>query len=89
MCRITGFWDFNYRQNYSIKDCLVAMRDCLQHGGPDSAGAYYEPQKQVALGHRRLSILDLSAAGDQPLYLDQYVIVFNGEILILRPSRNS
>lgn len=80
MCRITGFWDFNYRQNYSIKDCLVAMRDCLQHGGPDSAGAYYEPQKQLALGHRRLSILDLSAAGDQPLYLDQYVIVFNGEI---------
>ena len=80
MCRITGFWDFNYRQNYSKNDCLVAMRDCLEHGGPDSAGAYFDPEQNLAFGHRRLSILDLTAAGNQPLYLEQYVVVFNGEI---------
>lgn len=80
MCRITGFWDLNYKQNYPLQDTLVAMRDSLQHGGPDSAGDYVNKELALGLGHRRLSILDLSPAGKQPMFLEEWVLVFNGEI---------
>lgn len=80
MCRIIGFWDFKYQQNYPLSDTLVTMRDTLQHGGPDSAGEYVAPDTALALGHRRLSILDLSAAGQQPMYWQDWILVFNGEI---------
>lgn len=80
MCRITGFWDFNYDQTYPLEKTLQTMRDALQHGGPDSAGAYIDDQTALALGHRRLSILDLSAAGHQPMFWKDWVIVFNGEV---------
>lgn len=80
MCRITGFWDLSYKQTYPLQDTLVSMRDSLQHGGPDSAGAYINSEIALGLGHRRLSILDLSPAGKQPMFLDEWVIVFNGEI---------
>ena len=63
---------------------LVHMRDQLQHRGPDDAGAWIgEAGKwRVALGHRRLSIIDLSAAGAQPMHAaeDAATIVYNGEI---------
>lgn len=80
MCRIAGFWDLNYKQTYPLQDTLVSMRDSLQHGGPDSAGAYINSEVSLGLGHRRLSILDLSPAGEQPMFLEEWVIVFNGEI---------
>jgi asparagine synthase (glutamine-hydrolysing) len=80
MCRITGFWDFNYDNTYPLKETLIAMRDSLEHGGPDSGGAYLDKATPLALGHRRLSILDLSAAGHQPMFLENWVIVFNGEV---------
>ncbi len=55
------------------------MTDILVHRGPDDRGTYYEGP--LALGQRRLSILDLSADGHQPMhYQDRYTIVFNGEI---------
>lgn len=56
------------------------MRDTLAHGGPDQAGSYLDPKQGVGLGHRRLSILDLSAAGQQPMQYDDWVICFNGEV---------
>jgi asparagine synthase (glutamine-hydrolysing) len=58
------------------------MRDAMQHRGPDDAGEYYSPDGRVALGHRRLSIVDLSAAGHQPMSNEDgsLWIVFNGEI---------
>lgn len=80
MCRITGFWDLNYQNDYPLQETLVAMRDRLKHGGPDSEGAYVHPETPLALGHRRLSILDLSAAGHQPMFWDEWVMVFNGEV---------
>ena len=56
-----------------------AMTDVVVHRGPDDRGTYYD--KNVAMGHRRLSIIDLSADGHQPFELvDGYVLVFNGEI---------
>lgn len=80
MCRITGFWDFGYQKNYHLEQTLTAMRDSLHHGGPDSGGNYIDNQVPLGLGHRRLSILDLSEAGNQPMLWEQYVLVFNGEI---------
>lgn len=58
---------------------IEKMTDVIIHRGPDDHGYYYGPG--IALGHRRLAILDLSEAGHQPMeYLGRYVITFNGEI---------
>lgn len=57
-------------------------RDALSHRGPDDNGIYWSPKERVALGHRRLSIIDLSDAGHQPFFSNdsRFVLVFNGEI---------
>ncbi len=61
---------------------LVRMADAIIHRGPDSSGVWVDEQAQISLAHRRLSILDLSQAGHQPMLSPsgRYVIVFNGEI---------
>ena len=57
------------------------MTDVLQHRGPDGEGLWIDEHQNVALGHRRLAVIDLSPAGAQPMhYADRYVIVHNGEI---------
>lgn len=73
MCGIAGFSDRNKAKNEIIK----SMTDNLIHRGPDDFGFYVDDK--VALGHRRLSIIDLKT-GKQPIEDDDYVIVFNGEI---------
>ncbi len=80
MCRISGFWDFHENLSYEFKAVSEKMRDTMTHGGPDDAGAYYSVSARVALGHRRLSIIDLSSLGHQPMNDGNYSIVFNGEI---------
>lgn len=66
------------------------MRDTLKHRGPDDAGVWVAPDGQTGLGHRRLSILDLSAAGHQPMSDEQgrAWIVYNGEVYNFRPLRD-
>ena len=61
---------------------LTAMRDRLQHRGPDDAGEWWSDDERVGLAHRRLSILELSALGHQPMLTSdkRLAIVFNGEI---------
>ena len=61
---------------------IEKMTKAMQHGGPDDAGAYVDDQFPVALGHRRLSIIDLSAAGHQPFFSNdgRLALSFNGEI---------
>jgi asparagine synthase (glutamine-hydrolysing) len=66
--------------------CMAAT---LHHRGPDDAGTWVDPADGVALGHRRLSVLDLSPLGHQPMHSasGRYVIVFNGEIYNFRALR--
>jgi len=80
LCRIVGFLDFNYRGGYNLEKTITNMRDTMVHGGPDDAGIYVEIDKGLALGHRRLSIIDLSELGRQPMEFDNLVITYNGEI---------
>ena len=82
MCGICGI--FNYaNSNFEInKKLIIKMRDTMIHRGPDDAGVYISPDRIIGLGHRRLSILDLSAAGRQPMSDDsgKVWIVYNGEV---------
>ncbi|RMH01058.1 MAG: asparagine synthetase B, partial [Aquificota bacterium] len=87
MCRIAGFWDFNYKGEYSLEEVAINMRDSLAYGGPDDAGVYLEPMTGLALTHRRLSILDLSPAGHQPMEFENFVIIYNGEVYNFREIR--
>jgi asparagine synthase (glutamine-hydrolysing) len=61
---------------------VQAMRDALRHRGPDDAGLWWSSDRRVAFGHRRLSIIDLSPAGHQPMSdgAGELWITFNGEI---------
>lgn len=78
MCGICGIIKKKEIQEKD-KALIKAMNKSLAHRGPDDEG-YYE-DANIALGHRRLSILDLSDAGHQPMkYMDRYVVAFNGEI---------
>ena len=60
----------------------MAGRDAMAHRGPDNAGIWWSEDGRVGLGHRRLSIIDLSPAGHQPMQdiTGKFIIVFNGEI---------
>ncbi|MCR4276188.1 MAG: asparagine synthase (glutamine-hydrolyzing) [Candidatus Parcubacteria bacterium] len=76
MCGVAG--TIGIRNNRALTEMLGA----LQHRGPDDEGEYYDANRGVALGHRRLSIIDLSQAGHQPMASEDgsVVVVFNGEI---------
>src|SRR5713101_2403072 len=83
MCGIAGFLDTTLRNSTEhLRATATSMGDTLQHRGPDDAGIWVDVSAGIALAHRRLSILDLSPAGHQPMlsWDGRYVIVFNGEI---------
>ena len=79
MCGISGFFDF---KGVSTPVILDAMTDVLEHRGPDGRGVYYDQNNYgvLGLGHRRLSIIDLSETGKQPMQFAELCITFNGEI---------
>lgn len=81
MCGIAGFWAPGFRYEDAVRT-LSGMTGAISHRGPDDEGHWIDPDSGVALGHRRLSILDLSAAGHQPMRSasGRYLLVFNGEI---------
>lgn len=86
MCGIAGKIKFN-QGTVSEKE-IEKMTDAIAHRGPDDEGLYLSPDKKVGLGHRRLSIIDLSPRGHQPMnYLNRYWIVFNGEIYNFQKER--
>lgn len=80
MCRIVGGWEFSGET--ALFDSIEIMRDTMSAGGPDAFGVYFSPSVSLALGHRRLSIIDLSNFSHQPFisYDKRFVLVFNGEI---------
>jgi asparagine synthase (glutamine-hydrolysing) len=80
MCGIAGFWQ-NKKASGPPEDILTRMGDALKHRGPDDSGIFYEASG-VGFVHRRLSIVDLSPAGHQPMTSasGRYTIVFNGEV---------
>ncbi|MCD6067386.1 MAG: asparagine synthase (glutamine-hydrolyzing) [Bacteroidetes bacterium] len=79
MCGITGFLDFTKRSDEII---LTGMTNALQHRGPDEHGKRMidTASFQLGLGHRRLSIIDLTETGKQPMRFQNTVVTFNGEI---------
>lgn len=81
MCGLVGIYS-GLNQLATSHDTLIAMRDSIIHRGPDAAGIWQSPEKNCLLGHRRLSILDLSENAAQPMATPDgnVSIVFNGEI---------
>lgn len=82
MCGITGFYNMGRGLTSDSDVHLQQMTDALVHRGPDDSGTWLDRTAGVALGHRRLSILDLSPQGHQPMRSrsGRFVLVFNGEI---------
>jgi len=81
MCGVAGFLDS--RQPIERMTTIIsAMTEQLTHRGPDGSGVWCDPKGSIALGHRRLAILDLSSLGHQPMHSphERYVISYNGEI---------
>ncbi|MBM3245390.1 MAG: asparagine synthase (glutamine-hydrolyzing) [Candidatus Omnitrophica bacterium] len=91
MCGIVGFIDFSHELG---KDELLMtaekMATCLIHRGPDDNGVWADERLGVTLGHRRLSVIDLTSEGHQPMFSSslRYVAVFNGEIYNYKQLRS-
>jgi asparagine synthase (glutamine-hydrolysing) len=81
MCGIAGFWQHNGIKK-PPEEILGKMGDALRHRGPDDSGMFFDSSVGIGLVHQRLSILDLSPAGHQPMASrsGRYTIVFNGEV---------
>jgi asparagine synthase (glutamine-hydrolysing) len=81
MCGIAGFWGPGIG-SHEAKRVLGDMTRSIRHRGPDADGMWVDADRGIALGHRRLSILDLTAEGSQPMASrdGRYVLIFNGEI---------
>lgn len=82
MCGLTGFWQGATASAEAMGALAEAMALRIQHRGPDDSGVWCDVENGVALAFRRLSIIDLSPAGHQPMLSasGRYVLVFNGEI---------
>lgn len=88
MCGIAGYWRARPLGG-EARGIVEAMTSAIAHRGPDDSGAWFDEAAGIALGHRRLSIIDLSAAGHQPMVSPsgRYVTIYNGEIYNHRELR--
>ncbi|NMC76722.1 MAG: asparagine synthetase B, partial [Candidatus Methanofastidiosa archaeon] len=77
MCGISGILSFDEKYN---REDILKMNKMLSHRGPDDEGTYFD--EFIGFGHRRLSIIDLTKAGHQPMSCEsgRYWIIFNGEV---------
>lgn len=88
MCGIAGKLSFG--KTLVTEANITQMTDAIAHRGPDDSGSYLSKDKKVGLGQRRLSIIDLSPAGHQPMnFGGRYWIVFNGEIYNYQEKREA
>lgn len=86
MCGIVGA----FLKNEIDQNLLINAVDVIAHRGPDAAGYYQNEDKNIFLGHRRLSIIDISEIANQPMYSScgNYVIVYNGEVYNYKELKN-
>jgi asparagine synthase (glutamine-hydrolysing) len=92
MCGIAGILDCTFRDSKEhLKQNIMDMTNTMVNRGPDSAGYWVDDQVGIALGHRRLAIIDLSAEGQQPMVSSsgRYVMSFNGEVYNYKTLRNN
>ena len=83
MCGIAGFIGLNEQGNHALLAQIAEkMASTIRHRGPDDSGIWVDSNAGIAMGHRRLSIIDLSVLGHQPMISSsgRYVIVYNGEV---------
>jgi len=82
MCGITGFWQKEPGNSSDLLSLIGPMTDQLAHRGPDDEGQWVEAESGLALGFRRLAIIDLTPLGHQPMVSasGRYVMIFNGEV---------
>ncbi|WP_150722755.1 asparagine synthase (glutamine-hydrolyzing) [Pandoraea capi] len=82
MCGIAGFLMAGATGANEMNGWLGAMSDAILHRGPDAGGAWVDADNHIALGHRRLAIVDLTPAGAQPMTSPsgRYVMIYNGEV---------
>ena len=90
MCGIVGVYAYRSTTRAVSRDELVRIRDHMALRGPDSIGAWYSADDRVGFGHRRLTIIDLSSRGAQPMQTTdgKLVVTFNGEIYNYRALRS-
>ena len=79
MCGINGFFS---KSSSTFNNVIVKMNSAISHRGPDTNGTWFDENSGIVLGHQRLSIIDLSAAGNQPMLSNsqRFVLTYNGEI---------
>ncbi|WP_027168634.1 asparagine synthase (glutamine-hydrolyzing) [Mesorhizobium sp. WSM3224] len=89
MCGIAGILLANAAANMKPLEAISLLTTALRHRGPDGEGRWTDREAGIALGHRRLAIVDLSATGRQPMHSasGRYVVAFNGEIYNFRDLR--
>ena len=82
MCGIVGFWNLKNKGSMNIQNIICNMTDTLKSRGPDDKGIWIDKNNNISFGHRRLSIIELSKLGKQPMESKnkRYIISFNGEI---------
>jgi asparagine synthase (glutamine-hydrolysing) len=82
MCGINGFLTFSYLDNLDFQNILIESTNTLSHRGPDSSGIWFNKDSGIYVGHRRLSIVDLTPSGSQPMVSnnEELIICLNGEI---------
>ena len=83
MCGIAGVYDLaKLHSSEELKTIARGMGDSIRHRGPDEGSEWLDANAGLALAHRRLSIIDLSAAGRQPMASasGRYILAYNGEI---------
>ena len=93
MCGISGFLNLkgSFFNEGRCRDILLQMTNCLQHRGPDGQGILARCEGGYCFGHRRLSIVDVSPAGAQPMHshCGRYVLSYNGEIYNISELRGA